>query len=281
MKYLELTCNFSNEEYSDILVAFLADLDYDSFYNPEPLVLKAYIKEELFNESYVIELQQNLSGNVDFRYSYKICKEENWNSVWEKNYDPVLVDNRCYVRASFHEKMPNVEFDIEIQPKMSFGTAHHETTYQILSEVLKMDVSNKSFLDMGCGTGVIAILAALKGANDIWAIENDLWAYENTLENVKRNKVDFIKVFHGDASLLKDKRFDIIIANINRNILLNDMEKYVHVLQKHGILILSGFYEQDIDKISCKANELGLSFNSSRTKNKWAVVNLLNTHPSK
>ncbi|MGI6718166.1 MAG: 50S ribosomal protein L11 methyltransferase [Bacteroidales bacterium] len=281
MKYLELTCNFSNEEYSDILVAFLADLDYDSFYNPEPLVLKAYIKEELFNESYVIELQQNLSGNVDFRYSYKICKEENWNSVWEKNYDPVLVDNRCYVRASFHEKMPNVEFDIEIQPKMSFGTAHHETTYQILSEVLKMDVSNKSFLDMGCGTGVIAILAALKGANDIWAIENDLWAYENTLENVKRNKVDFIKVFHGDASLLKDKKFDIIIANINRNILLNDMEKYVHVLQKHGILILSGFYEQDIDKISCKANELGLSFNSSRTKNKWAVVNLLNTHPSK
>jgi ribosomal protein L11 methyltransferase len=281
MKYIELTCYINNEEHSDILVAFLAELDYESFYNPEPLELKAYIKQDLFNESYIQELQQSLSANVPFRYDYKLCKEENWNSVWEESYDPVLVDDKCYVRASFHEKMPNIEFDIEIQPKMSFGTAHHETTYQILSEVLKMDVKNKSFLDMGCGTGVIAILAALKGANDIWAIDNDSWAYENTLENVKRNNVEFIKVFHGDASLLKDKEFDIIVANINRNILLNDIKKYVNVLKNNGILLLSGFYEQDVDIICNKAKPLGLRFISSRTKNKWAVVTLANTQKSK
>ncbi|MDD4142243.1 MAG: 50S ribosomal protein L11 methyltransferase [Bacteroidales bacterium] len=272
MKYTELTCVTTNEEQCDILTAFLAQLDYESFMNESSTVLKAYIKTSLFDENSVKMLQEDLKDCFSFGYSFVNCPDENWNEKWEENYPPVLIDEKCYVRAPFHEALKNVDYDIVIQPKMSFGTAHHETTSQILSELLKVDCKGKSLLDMGCGTGVLAILAAKKGADMIWAVDNDEWAYENTLENVERNEATFIKAFLGDASLLKDVSFDIVIANINRNILLEDMDKYYNVLNPGGLLLLSGFYEDDFNMINERVTSLPeMQYVSSRTKNRWMV----------
>lgn len=272
MKYTELTCVVNKEDDSNILVAFLAELDYESFMNEEPTVLKAYVKTELFSEEAIVDLKEQLKDTIPFSYTYIDCPDEDWNEKWEENYEPVLVDNKCYVHAPFHKNIEGVDYDIVIQPKMSFGTAHHETTYQIISELLNIDCKDKAVLDMGCGTGVLAILAVKKGATKVWAIDNDEWAYENTLENVQRNNADIIETFLGDAALLKDIKFDIIIANINRNILLEDMPQYVNVLEKGGILIMSGFYDFDVEAIKECALKNGLTFDHVINRNNWAAA---------
>lgn len=273
MKYTELTCKINNEDESDILVAYLAQYDYESFVNDEPTELKAYIKTELFDENIVLQLQEALKDNINFTYSFADCPEENWNQKWEESYQPVLIDGKCYIRAPFHLDLESVEYDIIIQPKMSFGTAHHETTSQIISELMTLNCKDKTVLDMGCGTGVLAILATKMGAKLVWAIDNDEWAYENTLENIERNNVEkTVKAFLGDASLLNDIEFDIVIANINRNILLEDMKSYVGVLKKDGIILFSGFYEVDLQIIKECAERYGLKFLSSRSENAWVVA---------
>ena len=199
--------------------------------------------------------------------------DRNWNEEWERQHQPVLVDDFCWVRAPFHPHRDDVQYEIEIEPKMSFGTAHHQTTYMMLSLLRDEAIEGKRVLDMGSGTAVLAILARMKGAAYVEAIDNDEWAYRNAQENVERNGC-------GDASLLTaDKHFDIIIANINRNILLRDMAAYAAVLADGGTLLLSGFYQNDVASLVEKASTLGLTLTDQRSRDGWQALRLVKTTP--
>lgn len=199
----------------------------------------------------------------------------NWNEEWEKNFEPIDVDGKCHVRAPFHPKT-EAEFDIVIEPKMSFGTGHHETTHMMIQHLLETDVTGLKTLDMGCGTAILAILAEMKGAKPIDAIDIDNWCYLNSIENAQRNNCKEISVYEGEASLLNGKNYDLIIANINRNILLNDMQAYVNCLNKGGILLLSGFYNEDIPFIDAACTEKGLTYVKKLERNNWVSLKYLN-----
>ncbi|MCB0372984.1 MAG: 50S ribosomal protein L11 methyltransferase [Muricauda sp.] len=259
---------------SDILMAELGEVGFESFVeNEEGLVayiLKSDWKEGALEDLFVLQ-------HPDFQISWtsKEIEQQNWNAEWEKNFHPIMVGDRCMVRAPFHEKM-QVEYDIVIEPKMSFGTGHHETTHMMLQHILDTDFEGKSVLDMGCGTGVLAILAKMKGSGPVDAIDIDEWCYLNTMENVERNNCADIQVFQGDSQLLKDKKYDVILANINRNILLEDIPVYAKCLQKGGTLFLSGFYLEDLDAISSKCAAQGLEFEKNLERNRWISAKYVN-----
>ena len=255
---------------SDILIAQLGEIGFDSFVENEEGV-QAYILKDLWKEDSVKDVQILTNENFNISYDFKEIEQQNWNSEWEKNFEKIVVEDICTVRAPFHEK-PNTEFDIDIEPKMSFGTGHHETTHMMLQHILEHDFKGKSVLDMGSGTGVLAILAAMKNAGSVDAIDIDNWCYLNAVENKERNNCNQINVFEGDVSLLKDQKYNIIIANINRNILLADIPSYAKCLTKDGILFLSGFYKEDIPVITEKCNEVGLKFEKNLEKNNWVAV---------
>ena len=225
---------------SDILIAELGEVGFESFVEEADGVL-AYIQKTDWSDTIIEDVE--ILKNVNFQISYQLkeIEQENWSATWESNFKPIQVGDACVVRAPFHEN-PDVEFDIIIEPKMSFGTGHHETTHMMLQHILAHDFKGKSVLDMGCGTGVLAILAEMKGAKMIDAIDIDNWCYQNSLENVERNKCEYIDVYEGDISLLTDRKYDVIIANINRNILLSDIPVYAESLNEDGVLFLSGFY---------------------------------------
>ena len=254
----------------EILIAELGSLNFESFVNTEN-GLQAYIQEEDFVLEEIEDLY--LLENPDFSIKMKVItiEQQNWNAEWEKNFEPIEVDGKCVVRASFHEKK-EVEFDIVIEPKMSFGTGHHETTHQMIAHLMNMDVSGKRVLDMGCGTGILAILACMKGANSITGIDIDEWAFGNALENIRQNKCSQIIVKQGGAELLKNSSYDVILANINRNILLNDMEAYTKTMSRGGQIAFSGFYTSDISHIDTKARTLGLRLLRQSEKNNWAAL---------
>jgi ribosomal protein L11 methyltransferase len=254
----------------EILIAELGALNFESFVNTEN-GLQAYIQEEDFVVEEVEDLY--LLENPDFSITMDVVtiEQQNWNAEWEKNFEPIEVDGKCVVRASFHDKK-EVEFDIVIEPKMSFGTGHHETTHQMIAQLMNMDVSGKRVLDMGCGTGILAILACMKGANSITGIDIDEWAFENALENVRNNKCSQIIVKQGGAELLNNCSYDVILANINRNILLNDMEAYIKTMSRGGQIAFSGFYVSDISHIDTKARSLGLRLQRQSEKNNWAAL---------
>ncbi|WP_041632649.1 50S ribosomal protein L11 methyltransferase [Maribacter sp. HTCC2170] len=255
---------------TDILIAELGAAGFESFVEKENGV-QAYIQETDWHEGILEGV--SILGNPLFEVSYVLKKieQQNWNATWEQNFNPITVGNKCQVRAPFHEKS-NTEFDIVIEPKMSFGTGHHETTHMMLQFILDHDFNGKSVLDMGSGTGVLAILAAMKGASAVDAIDIDNWCYLNAKENVERNGNQAVEVYEGDASLLTNQRYDVIIANINRNILLNDIPTYVKCLNPKGQLFLSGFYKEDIPLISQKCNESGLKFEKNLENNNWVAV---------
>ena len=255
---------------SEILIAELGSLGFESFVENEDGVT-AYILKEEFNENMLTEVRILDSDEFKISYSSSEIQQVNWNEEWEKNFQPIVVDDICSVRAPFHPK-PETEFDIVIEPKMSFGTGHHATTHMMIQFILKNEWKGKSVLDMGCGTGVLAILSSQKGANPVEAIDIDNWCYLNSLENIERNNVPEISVKEGGAELLGEKKYDVIIANINRNILLNDMQKYVSVLQPDGDLYLSGFYKEDIPIIQEACEKLGLKFQENLEKDKWVAV---------
>tara|TARA_R110000868_G_scaffold379928_1_gene645893 strand:+ start:7222 stop:8058 length:837 start_codon:yes stop_codon:yes gene_type:complete len=255
---------------SDILIAELGEVQFESFVETGDGV-QAYIKKEDWNPHILDDLQILENPLFTINYDYSEIEQENWNATWESNFNPIQVGEQCVVRAPFHDK-PKVDYDIIIEPKMSFGTGHHETTHMMLAHILQHDFNGKSVLDMGSGTGVLAILAAMKGAKHIDAIDIDNWCYLNAQENVERNNCSHINVFEGTADLLVDQKYDIIIANINRNILLEDIPAYVKCLNKGGILFLSGFYVQDIPQITERCKEVGLKFEKNLEKNNWVAV---------
>ncbi len=258
----------------EILIAELGYAGFESFVETEEGVT-AYIQKEEWNDAILDDINILKSKEFKISYTFEDIEQRNWNEEWEKNFHPIIVDARCSVRAPFHDK-PDTEFDIVIEPKMSFGTGHHETTHMMIQHILKNDFENKSVLDMGCGTGVLAILAEMKGAKPIDAIDYDNWCYLNSLENVERNNCHHITVLEGDASLLKNQKYDIIIANINRNILLNDMSTYIKCLNSKGMLFLSGFYNDDVPKIEEECNKHGLTFVESLEKNNWVALKFVN-----
>ena len=254
----------------EILIAELGYAGFESFVETEDGVT-AYIQKEGWYDTILENIQILKSDEFKISYTFEDIEQVNWNAEWEKNFNPIIVDNQCSVRAPFHEK-PNTKFDIVIEPKMSFGTGHHETTHMMIQHILKNDMDGKSVLDMGCGTGVLAILAAMKGANPVDAIDIDNWCYINSLENVERNGALDITVLEGDASLLENKTYDVIIANINRNILLKDMKTYKKCLNQGGHLFLSGFYDNDIPLITEEANSLNLSLKYQIERNNWVSL---------
>lgn len=259
---------------TEILIAELGELPFESFIETEQ-GFSAYIQKEFWNESILEDVY--LLQNPDFKIDYTIeeIDQVNWNEEWEKNFDPIDVDGKCHVRAPFHDKT-NAEFDIVIEPKMSFGTGHHETTHMMIQHLLEMDVTNLKTLDMGCGTAILAILAEMKGAQPIDAIDIDNWCYLNSIENTERNDCSHISVYEGDANILKGKKYDLIIANINRNILLNDMQTYVDCLNNGGILLLSGFYTEDFDAINESCTTKGLTFVKHIVRNNWMSLKYSN-----
>lgn len=259
---------------TEILIAELGYAGFESFVETEEGVT-AYIQKEDWYDAILEDIQILNSEEFEINYSFEEIEQVNWNQEWEKNFNPIVVENECSVRAPFHDK-PDTEYDIVIEPKMSFGTGHHETTHMMIQHILKNDFEGKSVLDMGCGTGVLAILAEMKGAKPIDAIDYDNWCYLNSLENVNRNNCKHITVLEGDASLLKERSYDVIIANINRNILLNDMEAYAKSLNTSGTLFLSGFYVDDIPVIEQACNKYHLNLVETIEKNQWVALKFLN-----
>lgn len=255
---------------SEILIAELGEKAFESFIETETGI-SAFVQKELWDTNILEDIQ--ILSNPEFKISYTFeeIEQVNWNEEWEKNFEPIDVDGKCHVRAPFHEKT-NAEFDIVIEPKMSFGTGHHETTHMMIQHLLETNLVGKKTLDMGCGTAILAILAEMKGAQPIDAIDIDNWCYLNSIENAERNNCKHISVYEGDASLLKGKKYDVIIANINRNILLNDMQQYVDCLNENGILFLSGFYTEDIPVISESCTTKGLTYVKQFERNNWVAL---------
>jgi len=271
MEYIELEFKVSPQELgNEILVAELAELGFESFSETEES-LKAYIQAHLYDENALNNISIFSFDTFKVDYSSKLIADQNWNATWEENYPPVVIDNRVAIRAPFHPAFTEVEFDIVIEPKMSFGTAHHATTAQMISYILKQDLKGLNILDMGSGTAVLAILASMRGAKHIDAIDNDEWAYNNAVENVERNNITNISVELGDASLLKDRKYDLVIANINRNILLNDIKHYAASMHKSNLLLLSGFYESDIEMLSAEALKYGLVYQEHTIDRDWVA----------
>lgn len=274
MDYIEIAVNIEpyNETIAEILVAELGEIGFDSFSDTES-GFNAYIPQNLYNKEQIDDVLSSFQFEEKVSYTSNFIKTENWNALWESNFDPVIIDNRCVIRAPFHKDLPKTDYEILIEPKMAFGTGHHETTYLMSEAVLDTDVTNLQVLDMGCGTAILAILAALKGAEHVDAIDNDDWATVNAVENVERNNlVDKITVMTGDAALLGTPRYNLILANINRNILLADMEQYVKSMLPSSKLIMSGIYPDDIPMIEQEATRLGLTKLYQKTRNKWAMV---------
>jgi ribosomal protein L11 methyltransferase len=273
MKYYEITVTFSEVfPWKEIFISLLADLGCDSFADGETdEILLAYISENEYNEENIKAFFGQYRPETDIQYFINEMEQQNWNAIWESNYEPVMIADKCFIRAPFHEHNPEAEYEIVIEPKMSFGTAHHETTSLMIEFLLEENLQNKSVLDMGAGTGILAILACLRGATPVTAIDNDEWAYLNNVENNARNNAEAIQVKLGDASLLtENEKYDVIIANINRNILLNDLPAYANVLNKNGVIFLSGFYVgEDLEMITQKCNELKLRFVAAKERNGW------------
>ncbi len=268
MNYIEYDFTVSPTEMgAEILMAELAEVGFDSF-EDTPTGIKAYIPKDSWNEHILQDIY--LLSNPEFTISYQITEIEqvNWNEEWEKNFSPIVVEDLCTVRANFHP-VPNTRYDIVITPKMSFGTGHHETTYMMLQQLLPLSLEGAKVLDMGCGTGILAIMAALRGAHDIIAIDIDPWCVENATENVQQNNCSFITIKEGDVSLIAGEQYNLILANINRNILLSDIPAYTQALLPQGLLLVSGFYEEDLPAIKEKCQEVGLTYLSHIERNRW------------
>ena len=268
--YIAYDFNVSPKEpATEMLIAQLGYVGFESFVEQDYGVT-AYIQKQEWNSKILEDVFLLHSNEFNITFEHNEIAQTNWNEEWEKNFNPIQVDDLVSIRAPFHTN-PSLQFDIVIEPKMSFGTGHHETTHMMVQHLLALDLDTKKVLDMGCGTGILAIFAEMKGAKPIDAIDIDSWCYENSLENIQRNNCNHITVYEGDASVLKEK-YDVIIANINRNILLSDMKTYTDCLNENGVLLLSGFYKEDIVIIEDEVNKHGLTFETMIQRNNWVAL---------
>ena len=276
MKYFEFIFRTTpcNEVVNDVLSAVLGEVGFESFVEHEEGI-NAYIQQALLDEDAIknalayFPLEETI-----ITYEYTEAEDKDWNEEWEKNFfQPIVIQDKCVVHSTFHRDVPQAEYDIVINPQMAFGTGHHETTSLIIGKLLESNLKGKAILDMGCGTSILAILARMRGAEPCTAIDIDEWCVRNSLENIELNNLDKIDVYLGDASILSDKGpFDVVIANINRNILLADMHYYTERMKEGATLIMSGFYTDDIPAIQEEAERNGLTFEGQSEKNRWAAV---------
>lgn len=258
----------------EVLVADLAERGFESFVETEDGVM-AYIKEESADAALLTDLFIGDMDDLEWSVNHRKIEDQNWNAVWESSFDPIVVDDQLLIRAPFHPGQNHLPLEIVIEPKMSFGTGHHSTTYLIASEMLRMEWKHKKVLDMGSGTAVLALLAEKLGAQHVDAIDIDEWAYENAIENVARNDGHRTEVFLGGAELLVDQQYDTVLANINRNILVNDMAAYAKVMKPHAEILFSGFYPSDRPLIEAAAQGCGLRFVSESTRNEWCMLRFI------
>ena len=268
--YLEFNFKISPlHPWNEILMAELIEIGFDSFTEEHDGIL-AYIQKDLFNENELLEIHLLKNEEVKISYDFQEMPNINWNEEWEKNFEPIYVDDKVLIRAEFHT--PNLELhEIIIQPKMSFGTGHHPTTHLMIQQMLEMDFENKTVLDMGCGTSVLAIFAKQKGAGKVVAIDIDEWSVENSKENAERNNVE-LQISQGTAENLGKEKFDIILANINRNILISDISTYVSVLENGGKLLLSGLCFFDVDDILEVCTENKLTLKKKLQREEWVSL---------
>ncbi len=259
---------------TEILIAELGYAGFESFVETEDGVT-AYIQKTDWQPNILESIYILNSNEFEISFTYDTIAQINWNEEWEKNFNPIIVDGLVTVRAPFHS-VPNTKYDLIIEPKMSFGTGHHETTHMMIQHILQNNFEHKSVLDMGCGTGVLAILAEKMGASAVDAIDIDNWCYLNSLENVARNHCAHISVYEGDAKILDTKQYDTIIANINRNILLADIATYVKCLNPNGMLFLSGFYKADIPLIEAECNAHHLKLETILERGQWVALKFIN-----
>ncbi|MBL0317629.1 MAG: 50S ribosomal protein L11 methyltransferase [Flavobacteriales bacterium] len=256
----------------DVLVAELAEVGFESFVETDDGV-KAYIIEDTYQDDLLTDLMVFKMPELTISYVKSTIEDQNWNAEWEKNFDPIDVEGKCLIRAPFHEISKTHAFEIIIEPKMSFGTGHHATTYLMVAEMMDMNLDGKTVLDMGCGTGVLAIMAEKMGAKQTDAIDIDEWAYENTLENVVRNGCSSIHTIKGGAeSIPSDRKYDVVLANINRNILTRDMHSYVASMNDKSEILFSGFFVPDRNDIESVATELGLQFRNQKLRGEWTML---------
>lgn len=274
MKYYELKIDLNPVlPAREVLYADLDNVGVESIVDTETGVL-AYIAENEYKE---VDITQFMVNNlpVEISFSKQLIEDQNWNAKWESTFDPITINEKCVIRAPFHKETNN-EYDVIISPQMSFGTGHHETTFLIAKELFELDLENKSVLDMGCGTAVLAILAEKLGAEKLDAIDIEKWAFENAIDNLTLNDSKNIKIYLGDVSQLKElnSKYDVVIANINRNVLMSDLPEYSNSMNKGGVLLLSGFFITDQPALVNRAEEVGLNFDCMKEKNGWAMLRL-------
>lgn len=268
-QYLKITIP-CNSELLEILIAELGNIQYDSFQEIDGAI-EAFVNEDSYEEKLLISILKKY--NISSNFKIEELENINWNEEWEKNFDPVFVDEKVQIRATFHEPKSGYDYDVIINPKMSFGTGHHETTHLMVAEQLKINHENKSILDVGTGTGILAIMAYKLGSGSISATDIDDWCIENSRENFEINQVRDYEVYQGMIDKLTlTGLYDIIYANINKNVLMNELPVYKSLLNNKGILVLSGFYTEDIDDLVKKAQNSGLTYEYSKTKNNWVLL---------
>lgn len=255
----------------DVISAELGDAGFESFVETEN-GLEAYIQEKMFDDSSLSLVLRSFEEDFTFSVAKEKIESKNWNEEWEKNYfKPLVIKNECVIRAPVHTEFPKAKYEIVIEPNMAFGTGNHETTSMMIEHILENDMTRKKVLDMGCGTGILGILASMKGAKTITSIDIDEWSFNGTKENSFLNQIKNINVKKGDASLLGNKKYDVIFANIQRNVLLADMPVYAKCLNKNGKIFLSGYYENDMNDIKSAAENQGLKDAGFKIKNSWVA----------
>ncbi|MGJ1448189.1 50S ribosomal protein L11 methyltransferase [Sphingobacterium spiritivorum] len=277
MKYSEVifTCNSAEEWQQDLLIAELAEIGFDTFEDTES-GFAGYIPSANLDLQQLETVLLHAPEGLEVHYIINDLEEQNWNKLWESNFNPIVVDDQCYVRATFHEHKEQYPYEIIIDPKMSFGTGHHQTTSMMLSFILENDFEGKEVLDMGCGTGILAILASFRGATHVFAVDYDPICIDSVEENKIRNQVSNIESQVGSYEVLEGRLFDTIVANINRNILLEQFEQYAASLKDKGELYISGFYDgEDLAILSDKAKQLGFSFVMKKVLDDWCSAKFI------